>query len=48
LKLLEENIGKTFLDLNNFMNRIPVAQKIRVRIDNGVASISKASAQHRK
>jgi hypothetical protein len=36
LKLLQENTGKTPEDIstgNGFLNRTPIAQKIRARID---------------
>jgi hypothetical protein len=36
LKILEENIGKIFEDMNignAFLNRTPITQKIRTRIE---------------
>jgi hypothetical protein len=41
LKLLEENIGKSFVDLgtgNTFLNRILIIPEIRARMTNGTAS----------
>jgi hypothetical protein len=49
LKLLEENLGETLQDIGNeFLNRTPIAQGIKARTDNEIASNSKAFGQQRK
>jgi hypothetical protein len=45
LKLLQENIGNIFDNIstgNNFLNRTPIGQEIRARIDKWVCIKSKS------
>jgi hypothetical protein len=51
LKLLEENTGETiqYTDIgNNFLNRTPIAQEIKARIDKWDLIRLKSSAHQRK
>ena len=51
IKLLEENIGKTFSDIycsNIFLGQSPKATEIKAKINNGNQSNLQAFAQQRK
>ena len=51
MKFLEENIGKTFSDINHtsvFLGQSPKATEIKPKINNGTSSNLRAFAQQRK
>jgi hypothetical protein len=49
LKLLQEKIEETLIGIGNcFLNRTPIAQEIRLRIDKWYCTKLKSSAHQRK